>query len=271
MTTEMLNGFPSLAYCLAGPALNKWGTKVPQNKLILNVEKALNNAQLMLSGTGWSEFEHDARMLAKQHQVKNIAALDHWVNYAERFTKNNECCLPDEIYVYDEYAYAIAKQTFSHLPVTQKHNDYLNQTLKIIQQSPLNIHSEILYVLEPIPDSWGDDKVIIEEFQALEYFKAYLTTTFSHQYTKIRMRLHPSETRDKYQDWINTNAHLSIVFDDCPDIETSIANSKWIFGCESSGLVVAINSGKEVFSTIPHWGPRARLPHKHLKHLRDLF
>ena len=42
----------------------------------------------------------------------NISVLDHWVNYKERFIRGGELILPDEIWVCDNHALALAKKAF---------------------------------------------------------------------------------------------------------------------------------------------------------------
>lgn len=105
----------------------------------------------------------------------------------------------------------------------------------------------------------------------LNYFSDFIKHRFTYSYDQIRLRLHPSETIEKYALWAEQNQSLRLVFDQYLDIETSIANANWVFGCESYGLIVAVNCHKEVYSTITPWGPLAHLPHQGIKRLRDFM
>lgn len=292
MAEERAIGFSASYYCLKGPAFTKWASHVPAHKLCDDLHHAISQCQMLRSGTGWaSDFEHRARALSLKAGLHVIAVIDHWVNYEKRFIREAKRVLPNEIEVMDEYAHGLARDTFFDIPVTVRHNHYLDMTLEKARTAPIERCRDILYVLEPVPENWGADEPIAEEFQALNYFRRFVTERFSklpsphlsqhfcelisvpctQHYDQIRLRLHPSESKDKYAKWVEQNADLPVVFDDYDDIETSIANAKWVFGCESYGLVVALHCGKEVYSSIPHWAPLARLPHKGLKHLRDLM
>ena len=69
----------------------------------LPMELALEGVKTLLSGTSVSSvLEHEARKLAKNKGIKSLAVVDHWVNYPERFERNDEFVLADEILVSDE-------------------------------------------------------------------------------------------------------------------------------------------------------------------------
>ncbi len=277
MSNEAVKDFPAKYYVLSGPALIKWGHNVPNHKLLDikvldDLADVLRVIDIVLTGTGWSsDIEHNARILAKQEEKHCVALIDHWVNYIPRFTRQNKIVLPDEVWVTDEDAFSLANATFPTLPVFTIKNHYLLNAKSKVVNAKKHLNNQILYVLEPVHEDWGNAQSIDEEFQALNYFKQYLTTVFPSTYPQIRLRMHPSESEAKYRNWVEENRDLPIVFDTFEDIETSIANADWVFGCESYGLIVAIECGKTVYSTIPHWAPRARLPHDRLKHLRDLI
>lgn len=272
MAEEMEFGFPADFYCLAGPAFVKWQDNVPAEKVCSDLEFALQNSDMLKSGTGWSsDFEHKAREIAKAGGIKSVAVIDHWVNYPERFIRNGKIIYPDEIQVADEYAYEIARTTFEDIPVIQKENYYLTQAMRRIHHTVPERRKEILYVLEPIRAQWCSVREEAGEFQALDYFKTFLRDKFREPYTAIRLRPHPSESAEKYQEWIEKNADLPVILDSYDDIEEAIANADWIFGCESYGLVMGLYCQKPVYCTIPAWAPPPRLPHKGLKQLRNLL
>ena len=49
-------------------------------------------------------------VLPKNKKMKSIAVIDHWVNYAQRFKRNNS--EPQGIWVADEEAAILARQQF---------------------------------------------------------------------------------------------------------------------------------------------------------------
>lgn len=262
---------PAAYYALSGPALQKWGCSIATDKLTADITHVIDEIDVIVTGTGWSSnVEHNARVTAIKHNIHCIALIDHWVNYLPRFTRDAKVVLPDEIWVTDDDAQALAQTTFPALPIHKVNNHYLLNAKNRVLTTRQQVQRQILYVLEPVHEDWGQQHGTAEEFQALDYFKTYLQNDFIDDYQQIRLRLHPSETKEKYQQWINANADLPIVLDQFDDIETSIANADWVFGCESYGLIVAIACEKPVYSTIPHWAPKARLPNPALQHLRDL-
>ncbi|WP_371194145.1 hypothetical protein [Glaciecola sp. SC05] len=272
MSQELAEGFEAAFYCLEGPACKKWLPLVPSNKVCSDIHYAISKCKMLRSGTGWaSDFEHNARNMALNAGLHVTAVVDHWVNYEQRFIRHGEKVLPNAIEVMDTYAKALAEKTFPDIPVELKHNFYLDMTAHKARSAVIERTNDILYVLEPVPEDWGCEHEIAEEFQALNYFSEFIKYRFNKPYDQIRLRLHPSETIQKYAIWAQQNQDLNVVFDHYDDIETSIANAKWVFGCESYGLIVALHCDKQVYSTIPHWAPLARLPHSKLRQLRDFM
>ena len=79
-----------------------------------NFKLWIDNVDVLLTGTSLSfDGEHNARCLARSKSVYSIVVLDHWVNYLSRFVRNGDTCLPDEIWVTDEFALAKAQTDFN--------------------------------------------------------------------------------------------------------------------------------------------------------------
>jgi hypothetical protein len=109
MSQEYAEGFPAAFYCFQGPALKTWQSKVPAQKRCSDLNFAIERCSVLRSGTGWaSDFEHSARKLALEANLYVIAVIDRWVNYEQRFIRNGERILPNEIEVMDEYAVTLA-------------------------------------------------------------------------------------------------------------------------------------------------------------------
>lgn len=252
-----------------GPAVKLWAEhSVPLVHLCQNVDEALDGAAVLLSGTGWaSDLEHEARRQAKVRGIKTIAVIDHWVNYKERFIRQGEIVLPDEIYVTDDYAFREAERCFPDLSIQIKSNLYLEGLVR--QISPLSSREgEVLYVLEPIRADWC--KQPAGEFQALDYFVANMGKLGIERDAIIRLRPHPSDAAGKYDKWLTDHHELNVVLDDSPTLASAIGRSEWVVGCETYAMVVALLAGRKVASTLPPWAHRCRLPHGAITPLRDL-
>ncbi|HEX7887947.1 MAG TPA: hypothetical protein VF522_01200 [Ramlibacter sp.] len=253
---------------MRGPAERLWRVAFPDRALVDDVESALEEVALLVSGTGWgSELEHEARVLARARGVRSIAVLDHWVNYGQRFERGGTQVLPDEFWVFDEHAYRLARETFPGGAIRRMPNRYLEDQVRAI--GPVPAHgAECLYLLEPMRTDWG--RGVPGEFQALDYFVEKLPSLKLPPETVIRLRPHPSESASKYADWIRQHPDLRLAVDDAGSLADSLSRSAWVVGCESFGLVVALASNRRVQCALPPWAPPCRLPHEGLVHLSRL-
>ena len=254
---------------MQGPAKKIWESAFPEVVLYDSIEQAIEGSELLFSGTGWaSEVEHESRRVAKSKTLKSIAVIDHWVNYAERFIRNGEQILPDEIWVTDKHALELALGLFPEVPVLQVPNYYLEKQLRDITLLDKACSPELLYILEPIRSNWGRN--IPGEFQALEYFISKLPQLGIPEETVICLRPHPSDLEGKYKDWMKLHSNMNIKLDDSISITESLGRAKWVAGCESYALVLALMAGRKVYCSLPPWAPLCRLPHIGLIQLREL-
>ena len=262
--------------CLGGPAAELWRRQNPYSELLL-LDDALEGAATLLSGTGWAtEHEHKARKLARSLGIRSIAVVDHWVNYRERFLRNGELILPDELWVADPYAKAQAQVCFPDILLRELPNLYLkgivDEVIACDPVLPAEKPHRILYVLEPIRRDWGASRrndVRSGELQAFEYFLAYLKRV-SVADVHIVLRPHPSDLAGKYDDWLARFPSLNLQIDADTPLALQIARADWVAGCESFVLVVALEAGRIVYSSLPHWAPPCSLPHSGLRHMRHL-
>lgn len=254
---------------LDGPALRLWQDEpVPGAVLVADLEDALRAADTLFSGTGWgSSLEHRARVLARERGIASIAAIDHWVNYRERFIRDGSSVLPDRIWVADRYAYAEASRCFPDMPVDEMPNLYLQSVVTAI--TPLYEQRELLYVLEPVRATWAEEGTGV--FQALDFFALHVGRIVDDTAAVLRLRPHPSDPAGKYDAWIAAHPDLRAVLDDSRSLAASISRARWVFGAETFAMVVALAAGRQVVSTLPPHGHRCRLPHEQIIHLRDLI
>ena len=262
-------------YCLSGPAIKVFERKIGtiDNIPLLDIVK---NSDWLLCGTSWkSDLEWNVIKEAKKQQKKIIVFLDHWVNYRERFIRNNEECLPDEIWVGDHYAEKIAKDNFLNVKIKLIENPYLldiKEQLLRLGKSRVESNS-FLYVCEPIREhayfQHGDERYWgYTEEEALRYF-----LTNINEISKVKrlvvIRPHPSEDFNKY-DWVfDEFNHKGIKIDNKKTLLGQILESDIVVGCESMAMVVAILAEKEVISSIPTDGRPCVLPHKEIKIIKE--
>ncbi|MBU1656481.1 MAG: hypothetical protein KJ558_16945 [Gammaproteobacteria bacterium] len=266
-------------YVLNGPA-----RKIFERKLgpieVHPLEEAIRQSSSILCGTSWqSDIEFNAIKLARSLSKRSTAFLDHWVNYRDRFIRSGETALPDEIWVGDAMAEAMAKKIFPSLPVTLVDNPYVKdvrQELSAIQTHRLSSPDSVsvLYVCEPVSEHalkrhgdahfWG----YMEE-EALRYFLSNVSV-LGKPIERILIRPHPSELADKYS-WAQREFELPIEMAGARTLLEEIADSDFVVGCESMAMVVALLAGKRVVSCIPPGGRDCVLPHTEIIRFQDLL
>lgn len=260
---------------LAGPALVAWQAAFPHHPAMA-LDKALEGAGSLLSGTSWqSAVEHEARSAARASGVPTIAVIDHWVNYRQRFVRDDTEVLPDRIWVADRYALDIATAEFPGIPVEQYANRYLDAEVEAVAaidevRPALPPGDRVLYALEPIRLEWQGSDPRPGEFQALDYFLSRLADLGISEHADIRLRPHPSDPPGKYDDWISDQGRPGITIAPDEPIAQAVAWSNWVAGCESFVLIIGTAAGRRTVSTLPPWGNAFRLPQQSIIRLREL-
>ena len=259
-------------FYLTGPAKNSFSS-IRKDITFTSLEDVLNGAKILLSGTGWSSsLEYDARMIAKKEGIKSIAVIDHWVNYPERFIRNNLKILPDIIWVSDKYAYQEAKQCFPDIEIIKQKNNYIEYKLKEISRHKIDKKknvTNILYLLEPIRDKWAGDDVA-GEFQALDFFMHSIPRLNFGEKFDIVLRPHPSDSDDKYNSWLNSLRSPKIHIEKEKDLASMLAWSDVVVGCETYAMTVALAANKRVISSLPKHAHNCRLPHDNIERLNQI-
>lgn len=266
-------------YVLDGPAL-----KVFERKLgplsVSTIGAALEASDEVLCGTSWqSTLEVEAIAHARTLGLRTVAFLDHWVNYTERFVRNDNPCLPDEIWVGDVDAERLAVSAFPETVVRLEPNLYFQELreefLTIAGSSAVRLSgSAVLYVTEPIREhgllTFGDERHFgYTEEDALRYFLSNAAAV-DPAISSITIRPHPAETEGKYR-WALTECRLPIVEGGIRALVSEIADADVVVGCESMAMVVALLGGKRVVSCIPPGGKACALPHREIEHLQNLL
>ena len=236
----------------------------------------------ILTGSGWqSDLEWNAIRIAKKRHVQVVTYLDHWVNYEERFVRHDVECLPNEIWVGDQYAFKIANASFPTVNVTLVPNPLFVDIQEWQKQRvffSIDDKVRVLYICEPVAEHakkrhgnkkhWG-----YTEFEALDYFFENLERIVDRKSIRhITIRPHPTEDLDKYSYLHAKESELPLIRRSYQQVLVDeIAEHDLVFGCESMALVIAVLMGKEVFSCIPPNGKKCGLPHQEIKHLEKLL
>lgn len=249
-------------FIVKGPALKIFKLKLEKMDCMSekpedSLEGAIDCSRfdLVLTSTSWaSDLEKKVIQKAREFSVRVAAYLDHWTNYLERFYLNNLLVLPDEIWVGDLFAEQLAQQVFSGYPVILKFVE--NQYVKKLQldaqifKRQKNTFSQkaLLYLCEPIGAHLGTGALSFDEFTLLNQFLSLQSE--SPEPVVIRVRLHPSEPRDKYKNIIQLfENRLSIYLSS----EALLDDCLWadeVVGASSMAMMVAHLIGKKVY-TLP--------------------
>lgn len=259
--------------CAEGPARDLWRAKHP-GIAFRSLDDAMDGAASLLSGTGWaSDLEHRARTVARKFGIPSAAVIDHWVNYCERFERGGATVLPDEIWVADRDAFALAARKFPGLAIREMPNLYLRELVAEVERCnplpPRNPPRNVLYVLEPIRRSWGDD-ARPGELQAFDYFAGFLRARGLCGVDLV-LRPHPSDLAGKYDAWPARLPEVRIVVDLSASLAEQIARADWVVGCDSFALVIALEAGRRVFCTLPPHAPARCLPHADIREVRNMW
>lgn len=258
----------SLLPVMQGPAARLWEAGRGNRDTLLSLDEAIERAGSVLTGTGWaSDLEHVARRRARDRRLPCAAVIDHWVNYAERFERDGQIILPDQLWVTDLYALAKARVLFPGEKIVMLPNLYLADQIRAITPPPAN-DTRVLYVLEPLRYTWPGLSQP-GEFEALDFFIKNLTQLGIGPETTLRLRPHPSDPQGKYDAWIEQHKEIDVALDDSTTLAEAISRSSWVAGCETAALVVALGAGRKVIITLPPGAPECRLPHEGLIRLRQ--
>ena len=261
--------------CMLGPAKIIWEKHFPGTKLI-SIDTVLNGSKSLLSGTGWGDVEHSARIKAKKIGIQNISVIDHWTNYRERFIREESEVLPDIIIVSDKHAYNQAQILFPSILVIELPNNYLQVEVKLARSQRLTECRDpienILIITEPFRQKQtGKDAYL--EFEAIEFLMSSLNKiNISNRRVNIILRLHPSEPIGKYDAILKKYKDLVSKFDISKNthLYQDIAWADLVVGMNSFALVISLTANVPTMSILPPLSIDCILPCKEIMHLKDI-
>jgi hypothetical protein len=278
-----------ISYVLDGPALDIFKAKLPGIKNNILSEKILKGADIIITGTSLiPELEREAVAMAKREGKYCISVIDHWVHYTERFIpvaqkgrlSRLENYLPDEIWVTDDYAWKTALN--AGLPenkLSLMDNLYLADTAKkmAVGKSDSIAKDSVLYICEPVYEDvlllYGDGNAWgYNEYDLVNDIMKNLHL-FENNFKRLIIRLHPNEKTEKYNELLSGYAgRINIEVTSCKNtsLEEDCRRSEYVIGVESMALVIALMSGKKVFSCLPKKAKKfCALPHREIVHINS--
>lgn len=219
-----------------------------------DVEAQLDGVSRLITGPGWnSPVEFQFIKAARRSGIFSIAYLDHWINFRLRFGYPRggwEENLPDVIWVGDETAADIARKEFPGMNVELVPNEYvreIHKTFASIQSKIKEDPNLVLFLSEPMSEPttiFGDPQdVSFDEFDVL---KDVILRLQGSGY-QLRVRLHPSEQREKYK-------RLNVRISDEPELLADLAKARVVVGMSTMALAHAAACGKVVWSLWPDLG-----------------
>lgn len=235
-----LSGCRFIGY-FSGAASNLYSSYLKEIEIANDISDVVAQCDVLYTGTSWSSaVEHHARVLASEIGRVSVAALDHWINFPDRFTYNSVTQLPDRIITFDEKAFHKAKICFPSLEVINCESHYLEAVSKSARVAICSPGS-YLYICEPFRVA-GNNKY---DLQQLERFFLMVKGLGDVTNSLITIRPHPSEPIEKYQEVIAKFNRLNVVVD-TGDLGAAIGAAEFVVGYASYALYVASQLGKKV-------------------------
>jgi hypothetical protein len=258
---------------VSGPAINIWKNILSDMK-IYSIDEAIEKSNTLFSGTGWGLVEHNARILANSQGLKNIAVIDHWGSYMDRFLKHGNLYIPDEIIVSDKQSYAIVKTTFPNTNVKIFENLYLEAEVKKVlyyKKYKDKVQKSMIKDILIIADSIPTDKTKNALLSSIEYFMNNLKKlNLLGLKLKIKLRPHPSTNPNEQYLFLGDDILSVIEIDRRKELYEDIAFSDLVLGLNSFALVIASKSGVKAVSILPPFIQRCVLPHKDVLRLDSI-
>jgi hypothetical protein len=253
----------SAALWLAGPAVRVFARRLPYATALVQAPDVAAYDLVVCGSSGAADHERRIVRAARAAGVRSAVWLDHWVNYALRFD-----LLPDELWVCDEHAARIARETVPGPAIHVKGNPYLEDVVAEIRAlgCPRGAGERVLYATEPTselalvatgdPLGWG-----YEERAALRRYLEHLAAAWP---AELRVRPHPSESAGKYAALVE---EFDLQVSPGTTLAEDIAWADTVAGCDTMAMVVALAAGRRVVSVIPPGGRELSLPFAEIERL----
>jgi hypothetical protein len=266
-------------FVLEGPAVNVFRRRLGAIE-ICSLDDGLSACDEILCGTSWqSDLEWRAIEQAQRAGKRAVAFLDHWINYPERFLRNEIQHLPDELWVGDVETERLARENFPNLPIRLEPNPYFIDIRRQIAELEVRKDSSavkgkaVLYVSENISEHGrvvhGNERYLgYTEFDAIEYFLEHIDV-LGEAIERVVIRPHPSDRNGKYDYLVKRFSDIVQLSDGKP-LLYEVAEADIVVGSQSTAMVVGLWAQKKVISCIPPGGPECNLPQEKIMIFREL-
>jgi len=248
----------------------------------MSLDDAMAAGSQFLTGSSWQSDLEWCAIAAARRAGKPVATfLDHWVNYRERFIREGVECLPDSIWVGDDYALERARAVFPEIEIRLVANPYFQDVREELARYthdvlPVSNGLRVLFVCEPISEhaekAFGDPRYWgYTEFDALHYFFSHLEL-LGRPVHAVVIRPHPSERAGKYDtiaQELASSKGIPLRVGGEGSLLQEIAACDVVAGCESMAMVVGLIAGRRVVSAIPPGGRACSLPHQQIETLHE--
>ena len=229
-------------YCLSGPALKIFKKKL-KFKINFSLKNVISKSDVIMTGTSLkSKAEVNAIKYARRKNKLSFSFLDHWVNYKERFIRDNQKFFPDNIVVTDSHSKKLAKKIFNKsIKIIQIENPYLKNFKKKTKKIILHKFNAVYFSsnLNKTNHKYSDEFYLKK---GVDFFKK----KYNLEKLKILVRQHPSEKKNKFLKFKIKGT--KIYLDKNLNLIDTISENNFFFGFESMALVAASVSGKNTFS-----------------------
>ena len=239
---------------VAGPAQKIFAREhiphkpAPSTRLgIAKILEQHSDADFLLAGSGWmTTIERSAVSEAKKIGLKSVVYLESWNNYRERFgypSANWKENLPDEFWVGDKEALALAQKLFPNTPTKLKPNQYFANTkarYKFLRAKRKH-HNEILFLSD----------VTALSTKTLTGLLSVMAKS-SRKSLSLTIRFHPADDRTRYDALIKKYKDtIHITYSTEKDIVRDLSRSRLVIGTETVALVVAVLAGVKTVNILP--------------------
>ena len=225
-------------YNIKGPAVRIFKKKF-KNFKNSNQKIIKKKTNIFITGTS-KKSPHELSFIkyAKKRKIKSISIIDHWVNYKERFSRNNKETLPDEIWVTDKIALNLAKKIFN-IRVILKKNYYLMDFVKSFNdlQKKNKTKKIILYLTTNTNNKKRDLTKLNHFFKKAKYYK--------DKKIPVVVKIHPSENISKYNSLIKKFKFVKFVKN--YDLIKLLVKCKYVIGYNSMAMYLASKVKKKIF------------------------
>jgi hypothetical protein len=254
-------------YFLEGPAKKIFKTNLPNNNR--NLKALINKADIIFLGSGKGNLEYKALKIANFHKKYTVVFLDNWVNFKIRFDRKNNFLLPNEIWVFDEYAHILAKKTFNKKVIIKRKKNYFFEFLKKKKKKIIN-KNKIIYFSSNY-DNFKKFSGLNKNFD-IKIFKNFLEKVnivkniLNLKKLKIDILPHPSENTIKYyyisKKYLN---FVKILYK--KKLVNIIRNYNYAASTNSYALYIAKKLGLVTFNNIKKTGIRNSVPHNYTDYI----